>query len=155
VRPRSRRSAVGGFIAAILGRIGYVGRPRRRSEIRHDLQLLDEVAESQHLGRESRGYATLKDRIEKDVMCLAGVKVEGDKTRPVGSIVFGLIFGIPAAYWTYWLVRDGFEWLALLPGTVAGFLLIATLSMLVLGVQAETASKPDEKTQPPTSPSSG
>lgn len=141
--------AIGDFIAAILGRLGYVGRPRRRSEIRDDMKLLDEVARSKHLGEQSRGYPALKEWIEDDIRRLAGVKIEGDKYRPWGSIAFGLIFGLPLAFLTYTLVRDGFNWLALLPGLVAAFLLLATLSMLLLGLDTEPDTDQKDQGQQP------
>ena len=37
---------------------------------------------------------------------------------------------LPLAYWTYWLIQDGFDWLALLPGILAFFLVVGGLGLL-------------------------
>lgn len=129
--------ATGDFLAAILRALGFVGRPRRRAEIRADLELLDQVRKSS-LGTGSQAEERLVERVEADVARLCGVAVEGDKKRPASTIFFGLFFGLPAAYWTYWLVQDGFELLALLPGAIAFFLLVGTLGVILMGTSDDS-----------------
>jgi len=46
-------NAISELLAAIFGRLGYVGRPRRRANIRDEIKLLDEIRSSSIFGSDS------------------------------------------------------------------------------------------------------
>ncbi len=71
------------------------------------------------------------------------MRIEGDKTRPAGTILAGYICGIPLAYWTYSLTRDGFDVFAVIPGVFAAFFLIGTTGILVSGVEEQPEEDED------------
>ena len=55
--------AMSDFLAAVLGRVGFVGRPRRRAAIHDDLQLLDQLRDSSDFGPESPAHHFLRNHI--------------------------------------------------------------------------------------------
>jgi hypothetical protein len=59
--------AASDFLAAILARVGFVGRPRRRAAIRQDLELLRDLEATPELGRGTWAHEVLVGHIALDV----------------------------------------------------------------------------------------
>ena len=64
---------------------------------------------------------------------------------PVGSVVTCAVLGLPVAYLTYRIVRDGFVWYSVFPGIFAGFFIFGGLAIFFTGddskdEQAKTAA---------------
>lgn len=126
-------NAVSEFLAAIFARFGYVGRARRRANIRDELALLETLRGSASFGNESLAARHLTDHIDREVARYSGIEIEGKRKIAWGTVATAAIFGFPAAFWTYMLNQDGFDWLSLLPGAVAVFMLIGGLGVLFSG----------------------
>lgn len=60
---------------------------------------------------------------------MAGVELKRKRKIPWASAM-ALFIGAPLAYWTYKLDQHDFQWLSLLPGSLAGLMLVAALGML-------------------------
>lgn len=56
--------------------------------------------------------------------------------------MLALLIGVPLAYLTYSLVRDGFVWYALFPGIVGGLMLFAAIGMTIEGEAADDEAEP-------------
>ncbi|HEX3360993.1 MAG TPA: hypothetical protein VHS74_08390 [Solirubrobacterales bacterium] len=124
-------NAITELLAAIFGRLGYVGRPRRRENIRDEMKLLDEIRSSSNFGAESASAQHLADHIAEEVARYSGVLRK--RKIPWGTVVFCAVLGLPFSYWTYTMVRDGFVWYAIFPGVVGGFFTLAGLALLATG----------------------
>lgn len=136
-------NAITELLAAIFGRFGYVGRPRRRANIRDEIKLLDEIKSSSNFGPESESAQQLADHIAQEVARYSGVLRK--RKIPWGTVVFCAVIGLPLGYWTYALVRNGFVWYAIFPGFFGGFFLIAGLGVLATGDDsAAKEAKTDE-----------
>jgi hypothetical protein len=134
------------FLAAILGALGFVGRPRRRAHIHDDLDLLTRLRDSPDFGPSSAAHRYLWEHLTRQVAGFSGVELKRKRQIPWFSVVLGLIIGLPLAYWTYTLDRDGFRWVSILPGAPAALLLLATLGMLFTGDDApnDPAATPED-----------
>jgi hypothetical protein len=130
--------AVLDFFAGIFGGIGQVGRPRRRSAIRDDLSLLHELRDSPSFGETSQAHRHLTDHLTREVARFSGV----DRRPKIkwASVVVALIAGMPAAYLTYRMNEDGFDWLSLVPGVFAFAMLGGALGLIIDPSEEEEAS---------------
>lgn len=124
-------NAISELLAAIFGRLGYVGRPRRRANIRDEIKLLDEIRSSSIFGSDSESARQLTDHIAQEVARYSGVIRK--RRIPVGSVIICAVLGLPAAYVTYRMVRDGFVWYSIFPGIIAGFFIFGGLAILFTG----------------------
>jgi hypothetical protein len=138
--------AASDFLAAVLGKVGFVGRPRRRAAIHDDLQLLDQLRDSSDFGPDSPAHQFLRNHITAEVAGYSGVDLRRKRKIPWSSVVLSVVIGAPFGYWTYKLNDDGFAWLSLLPGLIAALMFLASLGMIFGG--EETSSDGDE-TEPP------
>jgi hypothetical protein len=118
------------LFAAVLGRVGYVGKPRRRADIRDNMKLVTELAEHPDIGRGSWPHQALMNRIALDVGRLAGVSFKTRKI-PWGSVVLALLIGVPCGYWAYVIDRDAWHWYSVFPGLVAVLMALTTLGMII------------------------
>jgi len=134
-------SSISEFLAAIIARFGYVGRPRRRTNIRDELKLLDEIRSSQAFGVESESAHHLSSHISNEIARYSGVVRK--RKVPWGTVIISAIIGLPALYLTFTLVQDGFVWYSIFPGLVAAFFVIGGLGVLFTG---------DDSEQPEASP---
>lgn len=132
-------SAISDFIAAILARFGYVGRARRRANIKEDLELLDALRKSEDFGPGSSAHTHLAHHIAADVARFSGVELKRNKIIPWGSIFVALAVGLPFGYLTVSIVEDGFAWYAVPPAVVAGLMLVAAIGMLIEGQPVDDA----------------
>ena len=120
--------AVGDFLAAVLGAVGFVGRPRRRANIRHDLELLRDLeATSRDFAPGTKPHQELTEHIAREVTTHSDLN---QKQRPWGSIVLALAIAVPLAYLAYKLSDDGFSWWSVIPGFVAVLMAISIAGML-------------------------
>jgi len=69
--------------------------------------------------------------IAREVARHSGAVVPRRKKVQWNSVVVCLLFGVPLAYWTFALDRDGFRLVSLLPGVMAGLFLIVAIGMIV------------------------
>jgi len=142
--------ATSDFLAAVLGKVGFVGRPRRRAAIHDDLQLLDQLRDSSDFGPDSPAHHFLLNHITAEVASYSGVDLRRKRKIPWFSVVLSIVIGGPFGYWTYKLNDDGFAWFSLLPGFVAALMFIAALGMLFGGEETSADSDgtehPDENT---------
>jgi hypothetical protein len=94
------------------------------------LDLLDRLRESDDYGPRSQAHRFLADHITLEVAKFAGVESQRKKPISWGAVVWALVIGLPAAYWTYTLDDDGFRWISVLPGTLALLMLVALIGLL-------------------------
>jgi len=127
-------SAVSDFLAAVLSKLGFVGRTRRRAGIQDDLELLGRLRGAPEFGPDSAAHRFLVDHITLEVAKFAGVELKRTKRRDWVAVALALCIGLPLGYWTYKLNQDDFRWLSLIPGSVAGLMLVGALGTL-LGVE--------------------
>ena len=120
--------AVADVFAAILGTLGFIGKPRLRHSIREDMQILNDLGAHDSFGVDSTPYVALHERIGLNVERLADV--EPRKKRPLGAIVIASLICLALAYWTYKLNDDGFAWVSLLPGFFAFLFFVSTIGMI-------------------------
>jgi hypothetical protein len=132
-------NAVSEFLAAIFARFGFVGRQRRRVNIKEDLALLDALRESPEFGSDSTATTHLTTHINNEIARYAGF--ESKREIEWGSVATAFVFGIPAAYVTYKLNQDGFSWFSLIPGSIAAFMLIGGLGLLLNNKDSEEQEK--------------
>lgn len=120
---------VGAPVAAI---VGLGSRKRRlRGEIRENLALVEEIEKSEPLREFSLVSGWLHGRIALDVAKLTGQELDtGKKPIPWGGVVFATVLGLVSAAWTYWLVRDGFVWYSVIPGTVAALMALSVMGQV-------------------------
>jgi hypothetical protein len=124
-------NAISEFLAALFARFGYVGRPRRRTNLRDEIKLLEEIRASPAFGPDTDSARFLTNHIANEVARYAGVLKK--RKIPWSSVILAAIIGLPFTYWTYTMVRDGFVWYAVFPGLVAGFFLVGGLGVLLTG----------------------
>ncbi|MFL5818262.1 MAG: hypothetical protein ACJ76L_11770 [Conexibacter sp.] len=150
--------AASDFLAAILARVGVVGRPRRRAAIRQDLELLRDLEATPELGRDTWAHQVLIGHIALEVAKYSGVELPRRRI-PWGSVIFAALIGGPLGYLTYSINDDGFRWYSLFPGLIAGLMAIAILGMIfasdeeapeaVEGTQAEAEDTTSDLTGGP------
>ncbi|HEU5252755.1 MAG TPA: hypothetical protein VFU16_05460 [Solirubrobacterales bacterium] len=138
--------AISDLFAAILGRLGHVGRARGRANIREDVELLGQLRDSPELGSDSTASAFLVDHITTEVARYSGV--EPAPKKPWGSVVFGLLITAGLAFLAYRLSSDGFDWFSLPAGAGAALFFVVTVEMF-----SKDDSEDDDK-KPPASGSS-
>jgi hypothetical protein len=117
-------NAVSDLFAAILGRIGHVGRARGRTNIREDLALLVDLQNVSTFGAESQASKHLANHIENEVARYSGNAPQNK--RPWGSIALAIFIGAPLAAFGFTL---GIWW-ALLPWAGAALMLVVIIQML-------------------------
>lgn len=124
-------NSISEVLAALFARFGYVGRPRRRANLRDEIKLLEELRESPAFGADTDSARYLTNHIANEVARYAGVLKK--RKVPWGTVFLSAIIGLPFTYWTYTMVRDGFVWYSVFPGLVAAFFVIGGLGVLFTG----------------------
>lgn len=119
--------AISDLFAAILGRLGHVGRVRGRANIREDLDLLGQLRDSPEFGSDSAASGFLVDHITTEVARYSGV--ESAPKKPLGSVLLGLLITASLAFLAYSLSADGFDWFSLLAGVGAALFFVVTVEM--------------------------
>lgn len=122
-------NSVSEFLAAIFARAGFVGRQRRRANIKEDLSLLDLIRNAPGFGPESPATSHLSAHISGEIARYSGI--EPKRRIEWSSVITAFVIGVPAAFVTYKLNQDGFSWFSLIPGLVAAFMLIGGLGLLL------------------------
>ena len=122
--------AVADFFAAVLSTVGYVGRPRRRAQIREDMRLVTELAEHPDFGHGSWPHQALMNRVALDIGRLGGVPIPGRKF-PWSSAFLTVVIGAPLGYWAIRLNDDGFVWYSIFPGFIAAVMAVALFGLVV------------------------
>jgi hypothetical protein len=136
--------AIAQALAAVLERIGVVGRSRRRAGIRADLDLLKELEGFPDLAVGTVAYTALQKRIIVDVMMLAGVDLRTSRRDiPWTSVVFAVLLVAGFGYWAAVLNESGFRWYSLFPGVFAGLMFVSILGMLGRKVEASPGDSSD------------
>lgn len=118
------------LVAAILAKLGIVGRARRRGSIHEDLKLLTEIGDHATFGRESWPHMALADHVALEIGKYAGVDFKQRRKVAWGSVFLALIIGAPFGYLTYKLNESGFTWYSIFPGFVALMMFTAVLGMI-------------------------
>jgi hypothetical protein len=144
--------AASDVLAAILARLGFVGRPRRRAAIHDDLALLREIEAHPDFGRDSWPHNALLNHIAIEIGKFSGVEFKRRRKIQWGSIALYAIIGAPLGYLTYTLTDDGFVWYAVFPGFVALMMGLATLGMLFAPEPEAPIDAPDESEDRPEAP---
>jgi hypothetical protein len=121
-------TAITDFLAAIFGRFGIIGRPRRRAELRKDLDLLRELEKFEDFGRGTETHDHLKSHIAQEIDALTGVGPKREISW--AAVAWGVIFTAPFVYLTYTLDKDRFTGWSLIPGCVAFLFFVVTLILL-------------------------
>lgn len=135
--------ALSDFFAAILSKVGFIGRSRRRESIKEDLTLLDRLRESPDYGAASKAHRYLFDHITTEVAHYSGVRLKPGKKW--NSICVAAVIGFPCAYITYATVQDGFAWQGVPTGVVAFVMIVGGLGLLFEGEEERATEEP-----PPT-----
>lgn len=117
-------------LVAILG-IG--GRRRRlRGEIRENLALMHELQSEALLRDHTPALGWLGGKVALDIARLAGQPLgQRKKPLPKGSIVMAAVLGLVFGALTGFIVRDGFVWYAIFPGTISALCLISIFGMFM------------------------
>lgn len=129
--------AIAELFAAAFSAVGYVGKPRRRANIRDNLKLVNELAEHPDFGRGSWPHQALMNRTALEVAKLAGVPLKG-REIPWFSLLLALVIGAPLAFWTLKLDQHGFHWYSIFPGAIAVAMGFSILGMLFASDQDGT-----------------
>jgi hypothetical protein len=124
--------ALAAIIAPLIGIVGLLSRRRRlRSEIRDNIALLHEADRDQSLREYTPALNWLRGKITIDIARITGQPLGSPKKPiPKGSLAFSAIIGLVFGAWTYFIVRDGFVWYAVFPGTLSLLMIIAILGMV-------------------------
>ena len=105
-----------------LGAIAQFGSRKRRLRhaIKENLDLVADIEKNATLSQLTPATTWLQGRIAVDIARLAGHRL-GTPKKPIewGSLAAAVVFSLALGAWTYWIVRDGFEWYSLAPGTVS------------------------------------
>jgi hypothetical protein len=146
---------IGAPLATVVG-IGSHKR-RLRGEIRDNLALAEQIAESQALSSLGLAAGWLHGRIALDIARLTDQKLgENKKPVPWGSVFVAATLAIVFGFWTYWLNRDTFVWYSTFPGCVAALFAIAVAGMFLNRDQSpeELGTLPPGAVAAPTSTAS-
>lgn len=112
--------------------VGIEGKQRRlRNHIKENLALVKELDANETLRELTGASSWLQGRIAVDVARLAGHNL-GTRKKPIpwASLVVACVLCAALAFWTYWIVREGFVWYSVFPGIASGLFFIAVLGML-------------------------
>jgi hypothetical protein len=108
--------AVGAVIAAAVAYLQILSaRPISRAALKTDLEILKLVDSADPY------YETIRKSITRRIRLLYEEEAESlrNRLRRWAIGVFGLLGGVGFSYWTFYLVRDGFTWWAVLTGYLA------------------------------------
>jgi hypothetical protein len=130
-------NSISELFAAVLGRFGHVGRARGRTNIRQDLDLLEQLREAPEFGADSRASSFLVSHITSEVAEYSGHVPP--RKRPWGAITLSLLIGLPLAIFAYNLSSDGFDWFSLLLGAGALLMLAVAIQLLTEDKEADEA----------------
>ncbi|MEV7622661.1 hypothetical protein [Actinoplanes sp. NPDC089786] len=107
-------------------------RQRLRKDIRENLSLVEEIEKNQTLREHTPTAFWIHGRITLDVARLTGQKLGTPKKPvPVGSLILAAIIFVGFGIWTYYIVRNGFQWYAVFPGVVCAMMLISIMGMFM------------------------
>ena len=127
-------NSVADFLAAISRSISFIGRDaRRRSEIREDLRLLEELDASPHLDDDNKRVTRfwLNNHVVLRVAEYSRVDLRTVRRKvPWSSVILCSCIWIPLGWLTFHLVERGYGWRAAFPAVPAAFFAVATLGML-------------------------
>lgn len=124
---------------ATLVRVG--GRRRRlRNEIRENLALLGDLEKDDVLREHTPAAGWLQGRIALDVARLTGRPLGAPKKPiPWGSVVAAAVLTLVFGLWTLYIIRNGFVWYSVFPGTLAFLMAIS-----IMGMTTNRELPPDE-----------
>jgi hypothetical protein len=123
--------ALGDFVAALLGLVGFVGKPRRRQAIRDDLGLLRELEGHEDFGRGTVAHLWLTNHILLEVAEFSGVDLRTVRRKPLWvSVVMACAVWIPLGWLTFHLIDIDQSWFAVLPAIPAGLFFIVTFPLI-------------------------
>jgi hypothetical protein len=128
-------NSISEVLAALVARFGYVGRPRRRANLRDEIKLLEELRASPAFGPDTDSARFLTNHIANEVARYAGVLKK--RKIPWGTVALSAVIGLPFSYWTYTMVQDGFVWYSVFPGLVAAFFVVGGFGVLLTGDDSE------------------
>jgi hypothetical protein len=141
--------ALGDFVAALLGLVGFVGRPRRRQAIRDDLALLSELEGYDAFGRETIAHLWLTNHILLQIAEFSGVDLRAVRRKPLwSSVVLACIIWIPLGWLTFHLVDIGHPWFAVIPAVPAGLFFMVTFPLIFNREEVAPTSEGDQEVAP-------
>lgn len=91
-------NSISEVLAALFAKFGYVGRPRRRANLRDEIKLLEELRASPAFGPDTDSARFLTNHIANEVAGYAGVLKK--RKIPWGTVGVSAIIGLPFSYWT-------------------------------------------------------
>lgn len=140
-------NAIAQALAAILEKIGIIGRARRRAGIEEDLKLLRDLEAFPAFGPGTFSHTALSNKIILEVAMLAGVDLRTTRRDiPWSSVVFAALLSAGFGYWTAVLNESGFRWYSSFPGIFAGLMFISILGMLGRKVESAPTAAEDKDT---------
>ncbi|WP_406074165.1 hypothetical protein [Micromonospora sp. NBC_01638] len=114
-------------VATVLSR-----RQRLRKDIRENLSLAEEIEKNDTLREHTPAALWIHGRITLDVARLTGQKLGTPKKPvPVSSLILAAITCVGFGLWTYFIVRNGFQWYSVFPGVVSALMLISIMGMFM------------------------
>jgi hypothetical protein len=129
VSPESIGQTVAAILTPLVALVGVGSRKRRlRGDIRENLSLASEVEKDDILRDHTPVAGWLRGKVTVDVARLVGQNL-GTPKKPIdkSALTVGAIFVLIFGGWTYLIVRDGFVWYSVFPGTLAFLSLISIL----------------------------
>lgn len=121
--PESVSRAIMDFFGEVCRTFGFIGRPRRRADIREDLRLLGELDASPQLTQEAKEATKfwLNNQIILQVAAYADVDLRTVRRKVQwGAVFFSTCFWAPLGWLTYHLVSIGDGWWATFPAVPGG-----------------------------------
>ncbi|WP_206501839.1 hypothetical protein [Streptomyces chrestomyceticus] len=131
--PESIANAIAAVVTSLGTLVGFASRRRRwRSEIRENLNLIEEINNNSLLKEHTPAVAWLAGKIAVDVAKLSGHPL-GTPKKPIpwSNVVFSSILMVGFGYWTYALNGEEFVWYSIFPGVVSGLMLISAFGSFV------------------------
>ena len=107
-------------------------RRRLRNEIRDNLTLIQELDKDEFLKTHSPAAMWLRGKVTIDIAKLVGQPL-GSPKKPIpwSSVVFSSILCIGFGFWAYYINRNKFSWVSLIPAVVAFLFAVSIYGMFI------------------------
>lgn len=133
VNPDTLVQAVVAVVASLASLGTFFSRRRRlRNEIRDNLTLIQELDKDEFLKTNSPVAMWLRGKVTIDVARLVGQPLGSPKKPiPSSSVVFSSILCVGFGFWAYYIDRDKFSWVSLIPAVVSFLFGVSIYGMFI------------------------
>jgi hypothetical protein len=123
--------AIGDFVAALLGLVGFIGKPRRRAAIGDDLKLLLELEGFEEFRRGTPPHEWLSNHIAIQIAEFSGLDLRTSRRNVAwSSVILATAIWMPLGWLTYHLVAISHPWYATFSAAPAALFALVTVTML-------------------------